>query len=157
LSTIRKAFRLVVLKRAGHASPRGGQKFPGGREPLRTLQHEKLLNGNVVRPIYFLKSEVRETKDKYLKGVVVGKRSKTTVVYLCCFCGPNPGAANLGSWFSFKTDLFITDQNNYLLGVRVVLAIFAKKTAVFGCLTNSLALPPIALESCSSAQTDRPV
>jgi len=32
-----------------------------------------------------------------------------------------------------------------------VLAIFAKKTAVFGCLTNALAPPPIALESCSTA------
>jgi len=39
----------------------------------------------------------------------------------------------------------------------VVLAIFAKKTAVFGYLTNALALPSIALESCSTAQTDRPV
>jgi len=36
----------------------------------------------------------------------------------------------------------------------VVLAIFTKKTAVFGCLTNALAPPPIALESCSTAQTD---
>ena len=34
---------------------------------------------------------------------------------------------------------------------------FRKKTAVFGCLTNDLAPPPIALESCSTAQTDRPV
>ena len=34
---------------------------------------------------------------------------------------------------------------------------FRKKAAVFGCLTNALALPPIALESCSAAQTDRPV
>jgi len=32
-----------------------------------------------------------------------------------------------------------------------------KKTAVFGCLTNALAPLPIALESCSTAQTDRPV
>ena len=32
-----------------------------------------------------------------------------------------------------------------------------KKTAVFGCLTNALAPPPIALESCSTAQTYRPV
>jgi len=31
--------------------------------------------------------------------------------------------------------------------------IFAKKTAVFGCLTNALAPLPIALESCSTAQT----
>jgi len=44
-----------------------------------------------------------------------------------------------------------------LFGVLVVLAIFAKKTAVFSCLTNALAPPPIALESCSTAQTDRPV
>jgi len=34
---------------------------------------------------------------------------------------------------------------------------FPKKTAVFGCLTNALAPPLIALESCSTAQTDRPV
>jgi len=34
---------------------------------------------------------------------------------------------------------------------------FRKKTAVFGCLTNTLAPLPIALESCSTAQTDRPV
>jgi len=39
----------------------------------------------------------------------------------------------------------------------VILAIFAKKTAVFGCLTNALAPLPIALESCSTAQRDRPV
>jgi len=39
----------------------------------------------------------------------------------------------------------------------VILSIFAKKTAVFGCLTNALALPPIALNSCSTAQTDQPV
>jgi len=34
---------------------------------------------------------------------------------------------------------------------------FSQKTAVFGCLTNALAPPPIALESCSTAETDRPV
>jgi len=34
---------------------------------------------------------------------------------------------------------------------------FGLKTAVFGCLTNALAPPPIALESSSTAQTDRPV
>jgi len=34
---------------------------------------------------------------------------------------------------------------------------FRKKTAVFGCLTNALAPPPIALKSCSTAQTDQPV
>jgi len=34
---------------------------------------------------------------------------------------------------------------------------FRKKNAVFGCLTNALAPPPIALESCSTAQMDRPV
>jgi len=32
-----------------------------------------------------------------------------------------------------------------------------KKTAIFGCLTNALAPPSIALESCSAAQTDQPV
>jgi len=49
---------------------------------------------------------------------------------------------------------FLTFQ---LFGTRVVAAIFAKKTAVFGCLTNALAPPPIALESCSTAQMDQPV
>jgi len=34
---------------------------------------------------------------------------------------------------------------------------FRKKMAVFGCHTNALAPPSIALESCSMAQTDRPV
>jgi len=34
---------------------------------------------------------------------------------------------------------------------------FGLKPAVFGCLTNAIAPPPIALESCSRAQTDRPV
>ena len=32
---------------------------------------------------------------------------------------------------------------------------FGLKTAVFGCLANAIAPPPIALESCSRAQTDR--
>jgi len=38
-----------------------------------------------------------------------------------------------------------------------VLQFRSKKTAVFGCLTNTIAPPPIVLESCSRAQTDRPV
>jgi len=33
---------------------------------------------------------------------------------------------------------------------------FSLKTAVFSCLTNAIAPPPIALESCSRAQMDRP-
>jgi len=38
-----------------------------------------------------------------------------------------------------------------------VLRFWPKKTAVFGCLTNALAPPPIALESCLMAQMDRTV
>jgi len=34
---------------------------------------------------------------------------------------------------------------------------FGLKPAVFSCLTNAISPPPIALESCSRAQTDRPV
>jgi len=34
---------------------------------------------------------------------------------------------------------------------------FSLKPAVFGCLTNDIAPPWIALENCSRAQTDRPV
>jgi len=36
-------------------------------------------------------------------------------------------------------------------------SISAYKTAVLTCVTNALAPPPIALESCSRAQTDQPV
>ena len=67
-------------------------------------------------------------------------------------------------WPSHKTIMYIVIvvgsqyvAGSQLFGVLVVLAIFAKKTAVFSCLTNALAPPPIALESCSTAQTDRPV
>jgi len=43
-------------------------------------------------------------------------------------------------------------------GLRYIrTSISAEKTAVFGCLTNAIAPPPIVLESCSRAQTDRPV
>jgi len=38
-----------------------------------------------------------------------------------------------------------------------VLQFQPKKTAVFGCPTNTLAPTQIALESCSRAQMDRPV
>jgi len=34
---------------------------------------------------------------------------------------------------------------------------FGLKPAVFGCLSNAIAPLPIALESCSRAQMDRPV
>jgi len=34
---------------------------------------------------------------------------------------------------------------------------FGLKPAVYGCHTNAIAPPPITLESCSRAQTDRPV
>jgi len=34
---------------------------------------------------------------------------------------------------------------------------FGPKPAVFGCFTNTIAPPPIALKSCSMAQTDWPV
>jgi len=48
--------------------------------------------------------------------------------------------------------------NTLRAGVRYIRTwISASKTAVFGCLTNALAPPPIALESCWMAQTDRPV
>jgi len=48
--------------------------------------------------------------------------------------------------------------NTLRTGVRYIrTSISALKTAVFDCLTNALAPPPIALESCSRAQTDRPV
>jgi len=34
---------------------------------------------------------------------------------------------------------------------------FGLKSAIFGCLTNATAPPPITLESCWMAQTDQPV
>jgi len=48
--------------------------------------------------------------------------------------------------------------NTLRAGVRHIrTSISAEKTAVFGCLTNTLAPPPIALESCWMAQKNRPV
>jgi len=58
-------------------------------------------------------------------------------------------------WISSK--LFVCFFKTVFFFFCLVSAIFAKKTAVFGCLTNVLAPSPIALESCSAAQTDRPV
>jgi len=53
----------------------------------------------------------------------------------------------------------IMDSINTLrAGLRYICtSISAQKTAVFSCLTNALAPPPIALESCSMAQTNWPV
>jgi len=34
---------------------------------------------------------------------------------------------------------------------------FGLKSTVFSCLTNTIASPTIALESCTRAQTDQPV
>jgi len=48
--------------------------------------------------------------------------------------------------------------NTLAAGLRYIrTSISALKTAVFSCLTNVLAPPPITLKSCSRAQTDRPV
>jgi len=41
-------------------------------------------------------------------------------------------------------------------GYDIFVLWFQPQTAVFGCLTNALAPPSIALESCSRAQLDRP-
>jgi len=49
------------------------------------------------------------------------------------------------------------DTNLFNLRIPLGFSDFRKKTAIFGCLTNTLAPLPIALESCSTAQTDRPV
>jgi len=63
----------------------------------------------------------------------------------------------VGNWQGINRRKKVENPCFLLFGVWVVLAIFAKKTAVFGCPTNALAPPLIALESCSMAQTDRPV
>jgi len=64
-------------------------------------------------------------------------------------------------WTKFMTILigcFKVWLNTLAAGLRYIrTSISAYKTAVFGCLTNALAPPSIALESCSTAQTDRPV
>jgi len=44
--------------------------------------------------------------------------------------------------------------NMYRASLRYIRTLIS---AIFGCLTNALAPPPIALESCSTAQTDQPV
>jgi len=54
--------------------------------------------------------------------------------------------------------LFSTNQQiNLTLLEPTGFGDFRKKKAVFSCLTNTLAPPPIALESCSATQTDQPV
>jgi len=60
------------------------------------------------------------------------------------------------SLFIEKRQVVDSDTGKHF-GVWLILVIFAKKTAVFGCLTNALAPPLIALESCSTAQTDQTV
>ena len=48
--------------------------------------------------------------------------------------------------------------NTLRTGLRYIhTSILAQKTAVFGCLTNAIAPPPIALKSHSKAHTDHPV
>ena len=48
--------------------------------------------------------------------------------------------------------------NTLRAGLRYIhTLISAWKTAVFDCLNNTLAPPPIALENCLRAQTDQPV
>jgi len=44
-----------------------------------------------------------------------------------------------------------------ILFFKTCLLVKTSLSLVFDCVTNALARPPIALESCSSAQTDRTV
>jgi len=59
--------------------------------------------------------------------------------------------------------LYANNQFMQIIGMQLtlwepfVLRFRPKKTAVFGCLTNALAPPLIALQNCSRVQTDRPV
>ena len=64
--------------------------------------------------------------------------SCTQVIYLC-----------------FVLMMFIKEKPKLTLLEPPGFGDFRKKTAVFGCFTNALAPLPIALESCSAAQTDR--
>jgi len=51
-----------------------------------------------------------------------------------------------------------TPLNTYSAGLRDIRTlILALKTAIFSWLTNALAPLPIERESCSTAQTDRPI
>ena len=55
-------------------------------------------------------------------------------------------------------NVMVATFNTLRAGPRYIRTwISTEKTAVFGCLTNTLAPLPSALESCSRAQTDRPV
>jgi len=54
--------------------------------------------------------------------------------------------------------LYQKQVNSLAASLRYIRTLIsAEKTAVFGCFTNAPAPPPIALESCSTAQTDQPV
>jgi len=52
----------------------------------------------------------------------------------------------------------LLNLNTLRTGKRYIRTLISSlKTAVFGCLTNTLAPLPIVLESCSRAQTHRQV
>jgi len=51
-------------------------------------------------------------------------------------------------------NLFYFTQHFYGSSTNISCLDFSLKPAVFGCLTNALAPPPIVLKSCSRAQTD---
>jgi len=53
-----------------------------------------------------------------------------------------------------KTFVYFT-QHFYSRSMNISYLDFSLKSAVFSCLTNAIAPPPIALESCSRAQTDQ--
>ena len=73
---------------------------------------------------------------------------------LCMVCRSNFSGIKVQSAYETMYEAF----NTLKAGLRYIrTSISAEKTAVFGCLTNALAPPPIALESCWMAQKNRPV
>jgi len=60
----------------------------------------------------------------------------------------------LFKWNGTEKFCFIS-LNTFTAVQRISYLDFSLKPAVFGCLANVIAPPPIALESCSWAQTDR--
>ena len=67
--------------------------------------------------------------------------------------GSQNGSFGHSRWIKIQAILLLT---LWELGYDIFVLWFQPKTAVFGCLTNALAPPSIALESCSRAQPDRP-
>jgi len=107
------------------------------------------------------KQEVRKNMYLSLAATTPERTSRTTTVQSTAETKGEQCLKNC-SKLNLYCKLDKNDRHNLTLSLNTFTVAWfrqfsQKKTAVFSCLTNALAPPPIALKSCSVAQTDRPV